>query len=77
MNRITTNAKTFALYLLLLCVGAACNKDEVKMIDVPRKDIPRDMYNKPIPPEAFKTMPPAARNQMKKREEAVKNTKTE
>ena len=73
----TSCFKSVVLCMLLLSVGAACNQDEVKVIDVPRKDIPKDMYNKPIPPEAFKTMPPSARKQMKKMEETVKNTKTE
>jgi hypothetical protein len=69
--------KTVVLCVLLLGFGTACNQDDVKIIDVPRKDIPKDMYNKPIPPEAFKTMPPAARKQLKKTEAAIRNTKTE
>jgi hypothetical protein len=54
--------------LLLLCtaLGGGCHQDDVKMIDVPPKDIPKEMYNKPIPPEAFKTMPPAVRQAAKK-----------
>ena len=63
--------------MLLACFGLGCNQDDVKLIDVPRKDIPKEMYNKPIPPEAFKTLPPAARKQLKKTEETVKNAKTE
>jgi hypothetical protein len=35
---------------------AACNSDDVKIADVPRKDIPKEAHNKPIPPNAFKYM---------------------
>jgi hypothetical protein len=62
----------FSLISLFAAVSAGCDQDEVKMVDVPRKDIPKEILNKPIPPEAFKTMRPAARKQMKKMEEAVK-----
>ena len=65
------------LIALLAALSCACNRDEIKMVDVPRKDIPPEILNKPIPPEAFKTMRPAARNQMKKMEEAVKKAKPE
>jgi hypothetical protein len=61
-----------SLIALLAALSAGCNRDEVKMVDVPRKDIPKEVLNKPIPPEAFKTMRPAARKQMQKMEEAVK-----
>ena len=57
---------------VLAALAAGCSRDDVKMVDVPRKDIPPEILNKPIPPEAFKTMRPAARKQMKKMEEAVK-----
>jgi hypothetical protein len=60
------------LIALLAALNAGCNQDDVKMIDVPRKDIPKEILNKPIPPEAFETMRPAARKQMKKMEEEVK-----
>jgi hypothetical protein len=65
-------ASGWSLIALLAALSAGCYQDEVKMVDVPRKDIPKEILNKPIPPEAFKTMRPAARNQMKKMEEAVK-----
>ena len=61
-----------SLIALFAALTAGCNHDDVKVLDAPRKDIPKEMYNKPIPPEAFKTMRPAAREQMKKMEEAVK-----
>ncbi len=57
---------------LLAAMGAGCSQDEVKMIDVPRKDIPPEVLNAPIPPEAFKTVRPAARKQMEKMQDAVK-----
>jgi hypothetical protein len=59
------------LVLLLAAICAACHQDEAKLIDVPRKDIPKEILNKPIPPEAFKTMSPAMRQQVKKMEETV------
>jgi hypothetical protein len=61
-----------SLIALLAALSAGCTHDDVKMIDVPRKDIPKEILNRPIPPEAFKTMPRGAREQMKKMEEAVK-----
>jgi hypothetical protein len=65
-------AGSFSLIALLAALSAGCNQDDVKLVSVPRKDIPKEILNRPIPPEAFKTMRPAARNQMKKMEEAVK-----
>ena len=56
---------------LVAVLSVGCNGDDGKRIDVPRKDIPKEILNKPIPPEAFKTMRPAMRKQMKKMEEAV------
>jgi hypothetical protein len=53
---------------LLAALVAGCSQDDAKLIDVPRKDIPKEMYNKPIPPEAFKTMPGAMRKQAEKKD---------
>jgi hypothetical protein len=64
------------LFPLLAALGAGCSSSEVKLVDVPRKDIPKEVLDKPIPPEAFKNMPKSARQQMKKMEEAVKTTGT-
>jgi hypothetical protein len=61
-----------SLIALLATLSTGCYQDEVKMVDVPRKDIAKEILNKPIPPEAFKTMAPGARKQMKNMEEAVK-----
>ena len=72
MKRAILFAGSSFLIALLAALNCGCNQDEVKMVDVPRKDIPPEILNKPIPPEAFKTMRPAARKQMKKMEEAVK-----
>jgi hypothetical protein len=58
-------------FLLVAGVCAGCRQDEVKVIDVPRKDIPQEILNKPIPPEAFKNMSPVMRKQLKKMEETV------
>ena len=75
MKKAIVLAGGSSLIALLAALSAGCNQDDVKVIDVPRKDIPKDMYNKPIPADAFKTMPPAARKQMKKKEEALKDAK--
>jgi hypothetical protein len=74
-SRTCKLAQFFLIPFVLLLAG--CSSSEVKMVDVPRKDIPPDMYNKPIPPEAFKHMAPAARKQLKKAEEQIKNSKRE
>ncbi len=55
-----------ALPLVFIALGGGCYQDDVKMVDVPAKDIPKEMYNKPIPAEAFKTMPPSVRQAAKK-----------
>ncbi len=71
MKKAILFAGSSFLITLLAALCCGCNRDEVKMVDVPRKDIPPEILNKPIPPEAFKTMRPATRKQMKKMEEAV------
>ncbi len=68
-------ARGSSLVALLAAVCSGCDHDDVKVIDVPRKDIPKEMYDKPIPPEAFKTIRPASREQMKKMEEALNKVK--
>ena len=60
------------LGILIGTLLSGCDSTDVKIVDVPRKDIPKEMYNKPIPPEAFKAMNPAARKQTKKMEILVK-----
>lgn len=72
MKKVNVLANRSCLISLLAALGAGCSQDDVKMIDVPRKDIPQEILNRPIPPEAFKTLRPAVRKQMKKMEEAVK-----
>lgn len=47
------------LGILIGTLLSGCDSTDVKIVDVPRKDIPKEMYNKPIPPEAFKAMNPA------------------
>jgi hypothetical protein len=65
------------LITLLAALGSGCSRDDIKMIDVPRKDIPTEILNKPIPPEAFKTMRPASRKQLEKMEDSVKKLNPE
>ena len=63
MKKANVLAYGAALFPLLAALGAGCYRDEVKMVDVPRKDIAKEILNKPIPPRLSRRWrhPPASR----------------
>ncbi len=48
--------KLLALALAASAPAAGCRRDEVQVADVPRQDIPKEAYSKPMPPDVGKYM---------------------